>query len=276
MGNSINNIKYLGRKFYGIRNLSTAPAYDPDAQAYFNVNTAITSTADKNAINQFYLDLKGFNIYTKIKVMILPIWLTAGNCKWNLINNRSFDLAFSTGFIFSSSGMTGNGTSSFANTFFNSSVYMLSTGHVGYYSRTQTIAVNQSDIGNINSAVSPNKTSFIVSSSTSIQTRFGSGLIIATKSTTDNRGFILSSRLNNTSLKLYIKGILEATNTNNNTQITPNLNIYLSAYNNNGTAGNYSTKQCCFYTMGDALTDTEATNFNTCVQTLMTHFGIQV
>ena len=115
MPNNINNIKFLGRKFFGVRNLSTTPTYDADAQAYFNVNTAITSAADKNAINTFYLGLKSDNIYTKIYWMILPIWTTALNSKWNLINNRTYDMTFSSGWTYASNGITP--LNAFADTF---------------------------------------------------------------------------------------------------------------------------------------------------------------
>ncbi len=81
-----------------------AVAYDTDAQAYFTANTAITSAADKNAINTFYLGLKSDGIYTKIKAMYLPLWSTATNNKWNLVNpldtNGAFRLTFATGMTF--------------------------------------------------------------------------------------------------------------------------------------------------------------------------------
>ena len=50
-----------------------AVLFDADALAYITANTAITSTADKNAINTFYSGLKSDGIYTKIKAMYLPI-----------------------------------------------------------------------------------------------------------------------------------------------------------------------------------------------------------
>jgi len=119
----INQRKYLGSKFNGIYKPISAIAYDPDAQAYFNVNTAITSDADKTAINDFYLGLKTDGIYSKLNYMYFPIWLTASNCKWNLINNRTFDLTFSTGFTYNLAGLKGNGTSAYANTFFAPALY---------------------------------------------------------------------------------------------------------------------------------------------------------
>ena len=91
--------------------------YDTDALAYFTANTSITSAADKNAINTFYLGLKSDGIYTKMKAMYLPIWGSAASSKWNLINNRTFDLSFTTGWTYSSSGITPNGTSAYADTF---------------------------------------------------------------------------------------------------------------------------------------------------------------
>ncbi len=61
-----------------------AVAYDTDAQAYFTANTAITSDADKNAINTYlFVNAKSQGYYSKIKEMILPLWSTATNNKWD-------------------------------------------------------------------------------------------------------------------------------------------------------------------------------------------------
>ncbi len=35
---------------------SGGSAYDSDAQAFFTANSTLTDTAQKNAINQFYID----------------------------------------------------------------------------------------------------------------------------------------------------------------------------------------------------------------------------
>ena len=116
--------------------------YDADALAYFTANTAITSDADKNAINTFYSGLKTDGVYSKINAMYLPLWSSATANKWNLINpvdtNGGYRLTFSTGWTHASTGMTPNGTSAYADTFLSTSVTGLNTGHLSYYSRTNT------------------------------------------------------------------------------------------------------------------------------------------
>jgi hypothetical protein len=269
----INKIKYLGRKFFGVRNLNTSPVYDVDAQNYFNSNTAITSASDKNAINTFYLGLKSDGIYTKIKAMYLPIWGSAASSKWNLINpldtNAAFRLTFSTGWTFSSGGMTGNGTSAFANTFLNpNSVLSSSDNHLSIYLRTNFQATTV-DFG-----------SYSISGPTyylSLYTRnVSNNMIIANGNTlfpssanADSRGFFLISKPTSSNASGFRNNIKLINNQAVGTGITSQ-NMYLGASNNNGTAGTFSNRQIAFASLGNSLTDTEAGNFYTAVQAFQT------
>ena len=113
--------------------------YDTDAQAYFTANTAITSSADKNAINTFYLGLKTDGIYTKMKAMYLPIWSLASANKWNLVNpldtNLAFRLNFTTGWTHSSNGI--QPLNAYAETFLKPNVSLLqNSAHISFYSQT--------------------------------------------------------------------------------------------------------------------------------------------
>lgn len=281
MASTINNIKYLGRKFYGIRNLNTT-VYDTDAQAYFNVNTAITSTADKNAINTFYLGLKSDGIYTKIKAMYLPIWGSAASCKWNLVNpldtNAAYRLTFATGMTFTSGGMAGNGTSGYANTFFAPSILTNNSSHISIYSRTnnagQTVDFDMgvNGGGNLSIILRWNDGNLYADQYNSSTNRI-------TVLNSDSRGYYLSNRNASNVFKMF-KNNSQFGTTNTNTS-TPNINtliynLYICAANRNGVSSNYTTRQYSFASIGDGLTDTEATNFYTRLNTLMTYFGINV
>jgi hypothetical protein len=46
--------------------------------------------------------------------------------------------------------------------------------------------------------------------------------------------------------------------------------------NNNGISAFYTTKECAFASIGDGLTDTEASNFYTAVQAFQTTLSRQV
>jgi len=257
--------------------IATFRIIDIDNDAFtFLTAAGITNTTQRNAINKLVIDLKYYGLWTKQRAIYPVVGGVAASHAVNLKTPGTYNLTFTAGWVHSANGMTPNGTSDYANTGLNSNTQIPTSGHLSYYSRTQTISSNESDIGSIDTGISPNQTCFILSAATSIQTRFGSGLIIATKNTTDNRGFIMSSRLNATSLKLYINGNVEASNLTTNPQVTPNLNIYLGARNFNGTAGGYTTKQLAFASIGDGLTDTDALNFYTIVQRYQTNLSRQV
>ena len=256
-----------------------AVAYDADAQAYFTANTAITSTADKNAINNFYLGLKSDGIYTKITAMYLPLWSSATNNKWNLKNpldtNGAYRLTFSTGWTHSSSGMTPNGSSAYADTFLTTSVIGLNSGHLSYYSRTNSTG-SYTEMGALQNL--PNSYTDIGINFTGfgafIRYNDNGGTTYATNANTT--GFYIGSRQSNTLLKLFKNGssILTSNNTANSTSSTRN--IYIGAVNNVGTAAYFTNRQCSFSSIGTGLTDTDASNFYTRVNTLMTYFGINV
>lgn len=251
-----------------------AIAYDTDAQAYFTANTAITSDADKNAINTFYLGLKSDGIYTKIKAMYLPIWGSAATSKWNLKDPRDLDaafrLTFTTGWAYSSGGITPNGTSSYANTFLTPSIILtLNSAHISYYSRTS--ANGSYDMG-----------SQIVGAGLTLDIRDAGSTYIRVNTTgagtesnilnADGKGFYQANR-NLSNIQSIIKN-----NTINNFSVNsvsrPTNNIFIGAINN--PIIYYGNKQCSFSSIGDGLTDAEATNFYNRVQTLMTYFGINV
>jgi hypothetical protein len=288
MGNSINNIKFLGRKFFGVRNLNTVVVYDVDAQNYFNSNTAITSAADKNAINDFYVGLKTDGIYTKIKAMYLPIWGSAANSKWNLINpldtNAAFRLTFTTGWTFSSGGMTPNGTSAYANTFLIPSTALTTMSqHISYYSRTNNTTAAIRDNGcqdDVAPSIGRNIYAQYYNTSTLSRIQIQALDVNATTFTEANSlGFILGSRTSATSLKAYRNNILKSTNTTNSTSGLCGNSVYIGGFNyrnNLGSTNFYGIRQCAFASIGNGLTDTEASNFYTRVNTLMTYFGINV
>jgi hypothetical protein len=291
----INQRKYLGAKFNGIYK-PILVSYDPDAQAYFNVNTAITSTADKNAINTFYLGLKTDGIYTKIKAMYLPLWLTASNCKWNLVNpldtDSAFRLTFSTGFTHTSGGTTGNGTSAYANSFFiaNSNLSLYNS-HLAFYSRTignpvttQVFLGNNSNTGIFNNKAQWWLGYLNTGDARAVQHSTNATSDFANKTgETSRAGFWINNRTTSTAttLKLWKNGTAVANATTQATsQILNTASTYIWARRNtilgNPQAEFFSDAQGSFISIGDGLTDTESTNFSNRVNTLMTYFGINV
>jgi len=255
-----------------------AVVYDTDAQAYFTANTAITSAADKNAINTFYLGLKSDGIYTKIKAMYLPIWGSAAACKWNLVNpldtETAFRLTFSTGFTYSSSGIIGNGTSAYVNTYFNMNGYRDSNHGIVYVQTNLDAGANE-----YGAATSVNVSVFATGTKNTnvcyTQNHVNNSSLIY--SNTNGNGLYVNKRETSTGgYKTFRNGVLKATDTNSIGNPIPH-NIYLFARNVADTSIiAYSPNKDSFFCFGTGLTDTEVTNISNRINTLMTYFGINV
>lgn len=251
-----------------------AVLFDADALAYITANTAITSTADKNAINTFFLGLKSDGIYTKMKAMYLPIWGTSANCKFNLVApNGSYDLTFTTGWTFSSGGMTPS--NAYANTsIIPRNVLSYGNSHASFYNRTNsnTGAWDHGAVSNLNNDKfylrfdgANNYTVGIQESASSIITT-GSGAC-----------FIIGTMTTPTTIAGYKNGVLSRSDTVVATNNLPNnANIYLGACSYGPGINAYGFRQYAFSSVGDGLTATQATNLSNRVNTLMTHFGINV
>ena len=253
-----------------------AVSYDADAQAYFTANTSITSDADKNAINDFYLGLKSDGIYTKIKAMYLPIWGSAASCKWNLVNpvdtNAAYRLTFATGMTFTSGGMVSNGTSGYADTYLipNNEMTLNST-HISFYSRTDNnnttpVISDQTGTGNTTLNLWPR-----YGAGNDIYFRVNSSASASAGTNSDSRGFFIANRVSSTGTRNFKNTTLYA-----QTQTSGALNTSTMWIARQGTPGAYDNRQCSFASLGLGLTDTEASNFYTRVNTLMTYFGINV
>lgn len=254
---------------------SSAPAYDVDAQAYFTANTAITSAADKDEINAFFVGLKADGIYTKMRAMYLLIWSSAASNKWNIKNpvdtDAAFRMAFSGGWTHASNGITGNGTNSFGNTFFNGATQSLSRDsfNIGFYSNTNNNSGIDcgADVG-----------AYFYFCSRSVVIGNISRFFTATPLDSldpDTLGYYLATQQNSTSKKIFKNNVTLATSTAIASNGFANLNIFLGALNRSG-ASFITAKRYTFFHIGDGLTDIDATNLYNRVQTLMTHFGINV
>jgi hypothetical protein len=252
-------------------------SFDADAQAFMTA-ASITNTTQQNAINTLVLALKGYSIWTKFKAIYPIVGGTASQHKFNLKDPRDLDAAFrltyATGVTHSATGMVSNGTSGFANTYFNPTTGFSVNDdvHLSFYSRTN---VNTAQI-EIGSAISGSGPYLILQLRVSGTTYFIINSVgsYATASDTDSRAFYIGNRIGTAE-----KGFRNNTNVASRISLAnlrPNFNIYLLAGNFGGLTSFYSTKQCAFASIGDGLTDTEAANFYTAVQNFNTTLGRQV
>ena len=236
---------------------SSGGGFDPDAQAFFDrVTTAGGSltTTEKNATNQLVLDMKSAGIWSSMKAIYPMVGASAAACAQNL-KSSSFTGTFSSGWTFTSNGATPNGLSAFMDTNFNPSVQLSGTSaHASLYPRTSLIG-GYGIQGDFSSRMD------IINFSGTLYSAMGT--TGQTSYTGTYAGLIVGSRTSSTSNKLYVGGTLRDTKTASSTANFQNLNYWLGACNLNTF---YSSNQCAFASIGDGLTDTQASNFYTAVQ----------
>jgi hypothetical protein len=254
---------------------------DADAQAYINrVYTAggtLTNT-EANAVNQLTIDMKAAGIWTAMKAVYPMVGSSAAACAQNL-KSSSFTGTFTSGWTFASTGATPNGTSAFFDTAFAPSGNLTNNStHISYYSRTDNNAAGGSgvDIG----VSGPGSSSFLPiaffrsRSVNQFETglyNYGSPTFLST-SNTSSLGFFVGNRTSNVIVNSWKNGSKQGTNTSTETQniTTVTRNFYLAALNLDGTAAQFSLRQCALASIGDGLTDTQASNFYTAVQAFQT------
>jgi hypothetical protein len=88
-------------------------------------------------------------------------------------------------------------------------------------------------------------------------------------------GFYTQTRTSSTSLKLFKNGNVSASNTGTNTTNLPNFQLYLGAWNVGGN-NRSAFRRLSFASIGDGLTDTDASAFYTAVQKFQTTLGRQI
>jgi hypothetical protein len=257
---------------------------DVDAQAFFNRVTAAGGTltaTERTAVNDLVISMKATGTWTGMKAIYPMVGGSAAACAQNL-KSSSFTGTFSSGWTFSSLGITPNGISAFLNTnFIPSSQSINNNTHMSFYSRSN-IQEPKTDMGIFKAAdvrwsMEANYYSAGVSYGfASDQYNYSTGR--ASGANTNSQGFYLGTRTNSTTHKGFKNNTqLGTTNTGASGNITNiDANIYIGGTNAVGQPALYSSKQFAFASIGDGLTDTQASDLYNSVQTFQTTLGRQV
>jgi hypothetical protein len=240
--------------------------------------TGITDTIILGALNTFDLGLISNSLDTKMKALYPMVGGTSTTCKYNFMNpldtNAAYRLQFNGGLTFSSTGVQGNGTNGYANTYFTGTNWAgLGDASMGMYTRTNETGSDSVDLGAFSVPFSNNFLRGLSSSGSmgaGLNSSSGAGYILSTNTTT--KGFYIANRKSTIVFEGWKNGVKQATNTDTATNLL-NVDIYLFAYNNNGVSAIPSTREYQFGFIGDALSDTQATNLSSLVHNMQTTLG---
>lgn len=252
---------------------------DTDALAFCEA-AQIYERNQQKAIVDLVRRLKTAELWSKMKAIYPFVGGTSSSHKFNLKDPRdadaAFRLTFSGGWTHSANGADPNGTNGYADTLIAHNTLTQNSTHISYYSRESVNAL-QWDMG----AVSGN--SGIGFPRIGLLGRFTDGKMYAvvnhsnslsgfSGAVTNSQGLFIASRTSSTSYSAFRNDVKIGTAT-----VTSNagssLNLYLGAQNLDNAGDSYSTRQCAFATIGDGLTDTDATNLYNIVDLYQKRLG---
>lgn len=264
---------------------SALASTDRDALAFLEA-AQIYNTNQQRAIVNLVRSLKRVGLWSKMKAIYPFVGGTATSHKWNLKDPRDVDaayrLTFSGGWTHNSSGALGNASNTVSDTFITPTTHLAENStHMCVYcvNNSQTASVVPFDMG-VGSA--PDYMSFAVRLSDLFLTdqyyRPNSGTVGTnriTSANTDSRGFYLSSRTTSTVFKGY-KNASQIGSTNTNTSrgwssLTSSMG--LGCLRDAGTLQYSTGRQYAFASIGDGLSDTDATNLYNIVDLYQKRLG---
>lgn len=257
-------------EIYGIRT-------DADALAFYSkVTTAggtLTAT-EQTAINQLVVDLKAKGLWASMKAIYPMVGSSAASCAQNLVSS-SFTATFYGGWTFTSSGALPNGTNAYMDTFLvpNSTLNVNST-HLSLYLNTNNVVVSGDpiDIGGYNSGT---QALTLLQSNTILNSRNLGSFISYTQ--INRLGFGITSKISSTLTTLYKNGT--SVSTGNSGGTLPIVKVYLGTLalgDNTPYSAGYTNNKIAFSSIGLGLTNTQASDFYTAVQTFNTTLSRQV
>jgi hypothetical protein len=248
---------------------------DPDALAFFARVTSAggtLSTTEQSAILTLVADLKDDGIWTKMKAIYPMVGASAAACAQNL-KSSTFTGTFNGGWTFASTGIKPNGSTGFMNTNLIPNVDLTqNSNHLSFYSRTSNAVSTTIEIGSLNTSPASYFHSHIYYSDDVNVNRYFMLLAQSTAASVENAnslGFFNGNRKNSTTVSHFKNG----SNIGDLTSTSVSLNnraVYIGAGNINGSASNFSSRECAFASIGDGLSDTESSDFYDAVQAFQT------
>ena len=252
-------------------------AFSASATAYFNQvtsNGGSLTNAEKTYINTFIGALgSDFAEFDRLWIHGLSDSVAA---RTSLANPTSTMItAVNSPTFTASQGYTGNGTTNYLNTNYNPTTngvkYTLNSASLYVYSRTN-VNGSRFDIGHANltsySILDIRDSGYFFRSINQIGLVFQSAVLVA-----NSLGLFAGVRVANQDVRSYKNGVSLLSNSTDSSTLINN-NMYVLAFNNNGAAANFSTRQLSLSAIGSGVVN--QSTFYTAVQALGTSIGWQV
>ena len=257
------------------------PGLDADAKAFITA-AGINNTTQISAINTLVIQLKFYGIWSKMKALYPMVGGSSTSHRFNLKDPRAVDAAFYLDFngtwTHSSMGAKPDGLTGYANTKMN----LFTTVGGSSLSHSTYVRLN-SFKGAFGGVYSPvlmggwyDSLVLLQSiSNTSVKVWMGNTSGEGMTGTVTSLGGMIMGNRNGSSTVFTLKKneATISTSASFSVRYFPTIPYYIGAYNNNGTVGSFDSNEIAFYHIGDGMSDVDAANFYTAVQTYQTTLG---
>ncbi len=242
-------------------------AYDIDAQKFID-SSGLTDTIQKDAVNNFVIQLKNASLWTRFIAIYPMVGGTAATTKWNLKDPRDLDAAYRLHFngtpVFASTGVLFPTIADYADTHLSDAVLNYNDNSISYYSRTQN-TIDGYDMGCADHVTYYNE--FGIYNSVNATNWFGYYEFGSTPSTTTGL-FMLSSTLSD--VKRYENALVTQSKGSSPTTGYTNYPVLIGYVAGASSGGQ---RECALATIGNGLTDAQALTFYNIVKNFETALG---
>lgn len=202
----------------------------------------------------------------------------AAACAQNLKSSSFTGTFTATGWTFASTGVKGNGSSTYMDTSLTPSGSLSQNStHLSFYSRTTgNLASHMVEMGSYGNSSGANATYLVTSYSSTIYPNLNSQESAGGSTPYTNRlGLKMFNRVDSSNVRVFNNGTFLQSYARTSTTLN-NLSLYVGAYHRDDTTTLSNDFECAFASIGDGLTDTQASNLYTAVQAFQTTLSRQV
>ena len=250
-----------------------AQILDANANTYLINSTNDGNATFRSAINQFTIDLKVNNLWSKMNRIYPFLGGTSSKCATDLVTGVNG--TFSGTFTYSANGPLPNGTNAFFDTGLNATSLTTNSNHMSFDSFTNNAIMVDYDMGVATSAISGTNLFDLFLRRSGNSNGFDSGTFPGGRvasTTTDSVAYFIGSITASNDRKLFRNSTQLNVNSTTFNQVLPNGNVFIFSINGLEVPGAtyFGSKGSKLATIGAGLTAAEVTTLQTIRSTFQT------
>jgi hypothetical protein len=252
---------------------------DPDVKKYKN-KSGVSDGVIIPFVNTYVTELKAAGLWSKFYAIYPFLGGTSSTSSYNLKDADNYQISWAGGMTYGNLGVDFNGTSGFGDTNFDFSAISstIENIHFSFYTADANGGLANIPMGVGSTAADDRIRMAFDASTNNYYADFWSNASIVGRVLVSGLGapggHYLATRLSNADARVYLDGVLQASNTST-TDISdvPTDTFYIGAANVAGVASGFTTKTFGLSTIGMHLTAAEVTSFQTITDKFLNSIG---